>query len=80
MDLPGADKKSIAIRARGFESPIAYHHFKGSRPLVEIVGVFKYSLSLSMVVSVPKLSNSVKKLSRAGSSCEGSVFESLRGL
>ena len=80
MDLPGADKKSIAIRARGFESPIAYHHFKGSRPLVEIVGVFKYSSSSSMVVSVPKSSNSVKKSSWAGSGYEGSEFGSLQGL
>ena len=86
--LPGADKKSIAIQARGFESPMAYHHFKGLRPLVEIVGVFKYSSSSSIVVSVPKSSSSVKKSesSRVGSKVEledceeGSKFELLLGL
>jgi hypothetical protein len=56
----------MAMRARGFDSPIACHHTNGSRDLVEIVGVFRYSSSSSVAISVPKSSNASNKSSRGG--------------
>ena len=63
--LLGADKKSIAIQARGFDSPIAFHHINSSRAFMEIVGMFKYSSSSSAAGSVLKSSSSSNKLSQA---------------
>ena len=61
--IPGADRKSIAIQASGLEMPIAYHHAIGSRFFVDIVGVLRYSSSLSEAASVPKSSRAEKRLS-----------------
>jgi hypothetical protein len=61
--LPGADRKSIPIRASGLDMPIAYHHVIGSRFFVDIVRVLRYSSSSSELALVPKSSRVRKRLS-----------------